>query len=184
MLRIIRSSSSWWLRRLCPGSQVMSMNRHQLELPTEKTMRNIARYVVIAIALTIGSWQLTRSADADQKQQQTGIPTFQVDPLWPRMEGNWIFGSIGGITIDPTNDHVSVAQRPGTLDKDENYAAQTPPKGNWCVPAPPIMEFTPEGAFDNITDGVYFATAAGGAFTGANHAIFIDEKDVVLVDSG
>lgn len=38
--------------------------------------------------------------------------------------------------------------------------------------------------FDKITDGVYFATAAGGAFTGANHAIFINEKDVVLVDSG
>jgi len=61
------------------------------------------------------------------------------------MEGNWIFGSIGGITIDPTNDHVWVAQRPRTLDKDENYAAQTPPRGNCCVPAPPIMEFTPEG---------------------------------------
>jgi DNA-binding beta-propeller fold protein YncE len=110
-------------------------------------MRNIAGYVVFAIALAIGSWQLARSADAEQKQQQIGVPTFQVDPLWPRMEGNWIFGSIGGIAIDPTNDHVWVIQRPGTLDKDENYAAQTPPKGNCCVPASPIMEFTPEGAF-------------------------------------
>jgi cyclase len=38
--------------------------------------------------------------------------------------------------------------------------------------------------FDKITDGVYFATAAGGAITGGNHPIFINENDVVLVDSG
>ena len=38
--------------------------------------------------------------------------------------------------------------------------------------------------FDKITDGVYFARAAGGAITGGNHPIFINENDVVLVDSG
>lgn len=38
--------------------------------------------------------------------------------------------------------------------------------------------------FDKIAEGVYFATAAGGAITGANHPIFVNENDVVLVDSG
>ena len=38
--------------------------------------------------------------------------------------------------------------------------------------------------FDKITDGVYFATAAGGVITGGNHPIFINENDVVLVDTG
>ena len=104
-------------------------------------MRKIASCVGLVVALAITSWQVVRSAD----KKLAGVPTFQVDPSWPKIEGNWIFGSIGGITIDPTNDHIWVAQRPGTLDKDENYAAQTPPKGNCCVPAPPVMEFTPDG---------------------------------------
>lgn len=38
--------------------------------------------------------------------------------------------------------------------------------------------------FDKISDGVYFVTAAGGAVTGGNHQIFVNENDVVLVDSG
>src|ERR1700722_10084456 len=104
-------------------------------------MRKIASCVGLVVALAITSWQVVRSTD----KKLAGVPTFQVDPSWPTIEGNWIFGSIAGITIDPTNDHIWVAQRPGTLDKDKNYAAQTPPKGNCCVPAPPVMEFTPDG---------------------------------------
>ena len=140
-------------------------------------MRNISAYVVLTFVLLIGPWQLVRSAGADQKQQQTGVPTFQIDPSWPRMEGNWIFGSIGGITIDPTNDHVWVAQRPGTLDKDENYAAQTPPKGNCCVPAPPIMEFTPEGTLVQGWGG----PGEGYDWPEREHGIHIDYKGFVWI---
>ena len=82
-------------------------------------------------------------------RQEAGaeVPKFQVDPFWPKMEGNWIFGSIGGLAIDPTNDHVWVLQRPRTLQNDENYAAQTPPLADCCVPAPSVMEFDPAGTF-------------------------------------
>jgi glyoxylase-like metal-dependent hydrolase (beta-lactamase superfamily II) len=38
--------------------------------------------------------------------------------------------------------------------------------------------------FDKISDGVYFVTAVGGAITGGNHQIFVNDNDVVLVDSG
>ena len=38
--------------------------------------------------------------------------------------------------------------------------------------------------FEKITDGVYFVTAAGGAITGGNHQIFVNDNDVILVDSG
>ena len=48
------------------------------------------------------------------------------------MKGNWIFGSIGGITVDPETGHVWVLQRPGTLDDDEDYAAQVPPLADCC----------------------------------------------------
>jgi hypothetical protein len=69
-------------------------------------MRKIGGYFILAIVL-VGYLWILRSASAAQKQQQvSGVPTFEVDPSWPNMEGNWIFGSIAGITIDPTNDHV------------------------------------------------------------------------------
>jgi hypothetical protein len=55
--------------------------------------------------VTATAWDVVRGAD----KKQEGVPTFQVDPLWPKFEGNWIFGSIGGITVDPTKDHIWVA---------------------------------------------------------------------------
>ena len=136
-------------------------------------MRKIPGYGVLVVALAITSWQVVRSAD----KKLAGVPTFQVEPSWPKIEGNWIFGSIGGITVDPTNDHIWVAQRPGTLDKDENYAAQTPPKGNCCVPAPPIMEFTPDGKLVQEWGG----PGEGYDWPEREHGITIDYHDNVWI---
>jgi hypothetical protein len=143
-------------------------------------MRKFGGYFILAIAF-IGPLWVLRSAFAAQKEQQaSGVPTFEVDPSWPKMEGNWIFGSIAGITIDPTNDHVWVAQRPGTLDKDENYAAQTPPRGECCVPAPPIMEFTPEG---KLVQG-WGGSGEGFDWPEREHGITIDYKGNVWIGGG
>ena len=38
--------------------------------------------------------------------------------------------------------------------------------------------------FDKIADGVYYATAAGEMITGGNHPIIVNQRDVLLVDSG
>ena len=77
----------------------------------------------------------------------SGVPIFQVDASWPKFDGNWIFGSIGGVFVDPTNDHVWVLNRPRTVQPDENYAAQNPPVADCCVPPPFVMEFTEDGKF-------------------------------------
>jgi hypothetical protein len=88
------------------------------------------------------------SADGlEWKTSATRVPVYEVDPSWPKFEGNWMFGSIGGIAVDPSTDHVWILQRPATLDEDENYAAQRPPVGDCCVPAPPVMEFDQAGNF-------------------------------------
>jgi hypothetical protein len=100
------------------------------------------------------------------------VPSFQVDPSWPKTEGNWIFGSIGGITVDLKNDHVWVLQRPRTLDKDENYAAQKPPAADCCAPAPPVMEFDPEG---NFIEG-WGGPGPGYDWPDNEHGITIDHK--------
>jgi DNA-binding beta-propeller fold protein YncE len=103
----------------------------------------------LAIIAALGSWQASpkETAAAQAEKPTAGVPVYQVDPTWPKMEGNWMFGSIGGIAIDLTNDHVWVLQRPRTLDTDENYAAQNPPLTDCCVPAPPVMEFDAAGNF-------------------------------------
>lgn len=139
----------------------------------KKTMNKIAGYALLVVALAIGAWHVVQGAD----KKQADAPTFQVDPSWPKIEGNWIFGSIGGIAVDPTNDHIWIAQRPGTLDKDENYAAQTPPKGNCCVPAPPIMEFTPDGKLVQQWGG----PGAGYDWPEREHGITIDYKGNVWI---
>ena len=97
--------------------------------------RDVAGVLAVAFALAI-------SAIADPARAQkpaAGVPIFEVDASWPKFDGNWIFGSIGGVFIDPTNDHVWVLNRPRTVAADESYAAQKPPGADCCVPPPFVM---------------------------------------------
>lgn len=101
-----------------------------------------------------------------------GVPIFEVDASWPKFDGNWIFGSIGGVFVDPTNDHVWVLNRPRTVQPDQNYAAQNPPIADCCVPPPYVMEFSEDGRF---------LKGWGGPGTGYEwplneHGLFIDLK--------
>ena len=51
------------------------------------------------------------------------VPKFQVDPSWPQpLPGNWIIGTIGGITVD-AQDHIWINQRPSSLDAREKRAS-------------------------------------------------------------
>ena len=106
------------------------------------------------------------------QQAAPSVPTFQVDPSWPRFEGNWIFGSIGGVFVDPTNDHVWVLNRPRTLEPDENYAAQKPPAADCCVPPPFVMEFDQNGKFLKEWGG----PGPGYEWPQNEHGLSIDSK--------
>ena len=102
-----------------------------------------------------------------------GVPMYEVDASWPKMEGNWMFGSIGGLTVDPTNDHLWVLQRPRTLAKDETSATENPPVGDCCVPAKPVMEFDAAG---NYIQG-WGGPGPGYEWPENEHGITIDYKD-------
>ena len=79
-----------------------------------------------------------------------GVPTFAVDPGWPReMPNLWIMGSITGVFVD-ARDHVWVTHIPESLTPEETSAVQDPPIGTCCVPAPVVTEFDPEG---NLVQG-------------------------------
>lgn len=73
------------------------------------------------------------------------VPQYEVDAAWPKQPGNWMIGAIGGLAIDPETDHVWVSNRPRSLERDELFAAQVPPVGDCCVPAPAVLEFNAAG---------------------------------------
>ena len=81
---------------------------------------------------------------------ESGVPSFAVDPGWPReMPNLWIMGSITGVFVD-ARDHVWVTHIPESLTPEETSAVQDPPIGTCCVPAPVVTEFDPEG---NLVQG-------------------------------
>jgi DNA-binding beta-propeller fold protein YncE len=104
-------------------------------------------------------------------------PRFQVDPSWPQpLPNNWIMGQAAGIAVD-AQDHVWVVQRPRSLTNDEKAASLSPPTSKCCVPAPPVMEFDPEGKL---------VRAWGGPGEGYNwpqneHGVSIDPKGFVWI---
>jgi len=141
--------------------------------------------IVLAIIIALGILLTAprKPVAAQTKKQVVGVPMFQVDPFWPKQkghfgdQGNWILGSIGGIAIDPANDHVWVLQRPRTLDKDETYAAQNPPLGDCCAPAPPVLEFDSDGNFIRGWGG----PGPGYDWPQREHGITIDYKGNVWI---
>ncbi len=54
-----------------------------------------------------------------KKPPAPGVPTFEVDPFWPKpLPNNYILGQVGGVFVDP-QDHVWIVSRPRTLTKDQ-----------------------------------------------------------------
>jgi DNA-binding beta-propeller fold protein YncE len=133
---------------------------------TFMTLRSASGFVAVAAVCTLSSIQ------ARQAQRASDVPIFQVDASWPKFDGNWIFGSIGGVFVDPTNDHVWVLNRPRTVQPDENYAAQNPPIADCCVPPPYVMEFTEDGRLVKEWGG----PGAGYEWPQNEHGLSIDAK--------
>ena len=80
------------------------------------------------------------SAAASTESASSGIPRFRVDPFWAsELPNNWILGQVAGVAVDD-RDHVWIVHRPRTLD-----ARQRGEDGMCCVPAPPVIEFDPDG---------------------------------------
>src|ERR1700688_2777770 len=95
------------------------------ETAMKRTMKVGVVFAILVVMAAVGVWRTVpgRAEAAQVQKPAAGVPMFQVDPYWPKMEGNWTFGDIGGIAVDPENDHLFVVQRPATLEEDESYAA-------------------------------------------------------------
>ena len=123
------------------------------------------------VAASVFSVTLPRVAGAGE------VPTFVVDPSWPKqLPNDWILGQIGGITVD-WQGHIWVIQRPRSLNDAEKYATLNPPRGKCCIPAPPVLEFDVDGNLLRSWGG----PGEGYEWVGREHGIEVDERGFVWI---
>jgi len=101
-------------------------------------------FLALLVALAIAQSAVQRVAAA---QAQNGVmaPRFEVDPTFPKpLPNGWYQGQTIGLWVD-AQDHVWIVHRPDVLDAAEGASSQTPPTGECCNIAPPILEFDQAG---------------------------------------
>ena len=101
---------------------------------------------VAALTLTVacggGGGEQAPAATSDGGVQ---APMFEVDPMWPKpLPNHWVLGSTIGVAVD-AEDHVWIVHRGNGNARTELGAAQDPPTGECCIPAPNILQFDQEG---------------------------------------
>ena len=105
------------------------------------------------------------------------VPTFEVDPAWPKpLPNDWIMGQAAGVAVD-AQDHVWVVQRPRTLTDDEKAASLDPPRTRCCKPAPPVLEFDQAGTVLRSWGG----PGQGYDWPENEHGIQVDPKGFVWI---
>ena len=125
-------------------------------------------------ALAIGQVALEASTEGQQTVQ---APRFEVDPLWPKpLPNNWVIGSTIGIGVD-SRDHVFIVHRQQTVAGPEAGAAADPKVSECCAPAPPVLEFDPEGNLVASWGG----PGEGYTWPESNHGIGLDQHDNVWI---
>ena len=100
------------------------------------------------------------------------VPQFRVDPFWAsELPNNWILGQVSGLAVD-NQDHVWIVHRPQTLD-----ARQRGEEGMCCVPAPPVIEFDPNGNVMRSWGG----PSDSYEWPQSEHGIHVDNQDNVWI---
>src|SRR5204862_454553 len=100
------------------------------------------------------------------------VPTFRVDPVWPKQLPNkWIVGAVAGVAVDK-RDHVWIVHRPSTLQPNETRSI-------WKA-APPVLEFDADGALLSAWGGA----GAGFEWPQLEHGIYVDESNNVWLGAG
>ena len=117
------------------------------------------------------------AASQSQADRRVVSPVFEVDPFWPKpLPNRWILGSTIGLAVDARN-HVFVLHRQSSIDVEFKAAALDPPLGDCCVPAPPVLEFGPDGTLVNSWGG----PGQGYDWPLREHGLSIDHKGNVWI---
>jgi hypothetical protein len=99
--------------------------------------KRIVASVVLASAASAAVFGGVGSAA--QNGKSVAVPIFEVDYKFPTMPDKMLLGGVGGATAD-SHGNVWVFHRPHTLE--EGNATE-----NGWKPAPPVVEFSPEGKY-------------------------------------
>jgi DNA-binding beta-propeller fold protein YncE len=117
--------------------------------------------VVLFIALHRGGEEIVIVPESVVRD----VPRFEVDPTWPTIPDGWVLGVVASVAVD-SRDHVWVLQRPSSLGPEEASMA-----------APPVLEFDPEGNFEQAWGG----PSQQYHWPESEHGIFVDHNDYVWV---
>ena len=137
-----------------------------------------AAFLGVIAALTAGQAIVARHAAAQAARRVTA-PRFEVDPFWPKpLPNHWLLGRTIGLSVDE-RDHVFIIHRGAAhLDpKTEAGADATPPIGECCRSAPPILEFDPAG---NMV-GHWGGPGTGYEWPESNHGLTVDHKGNIWI---
>jgi len=105
-------------------------------------------------------------------------PRFEVDPTFPKpLPNGWYQGQTIGLWVD-AQDHVWIVHRPDVLDAAEGASSQTPPTGECCSVAPPILEFDQAGNLLRHWGG---SDGPGYQWPDSNHGLNIDSRGNIWI---
>src|SRR6185436_10627040 len=93
------------------------------------------------------------------------VPAFEVDPTFPVIPNNWVFGEVSSVTVD-AQDHVWVIHRPRNVPDAQRANA-----------APAVLEFDASGKFIAGWGG----PAAGYEWPEREHGIHVDATGAVWI---
>jgi hypothetical protein len=115
---------------------------------------------------------LFASVAAVSAQSDRRVPTYQVDPAWPKpLPNRWLVGAIAGINVD-ARGHIWVVHRPSTLQPNETRSI-------WKA-APPVLEFDADGTLLSSWGG----PGDGYEWPDLEHGIYVDRQDNVWLGGG
>src|SRR5713226_6091231 len=141
--------------------------------------RDLVIGVVAVVVLTsLGCGQAVLQSRADAQGRMVEAPRFEVDPLWPKpLPNHWLLGMTIGVWADD-QDHVWIIHRgSATLSNMEKGAELSPPTGECCRSAPPVLEFDQAGNLLRHWGG----RGPGYEWPESNHGIFVDYKGNVWI---
>jgi DNA-binding beta-propeller fold protein YncE len=135
-----------------------------------------ALLLVVAGAVIVPASLKKRKVLADNTQTKSTreVPTFQVDPSWPKIPSQWVLGPVSGVNVDSA-DHIWIITRPREVNMSDTFGGKPREKGKPA--APPLMEFDGAGNFIQGWGG----PAEGYEWPNAEHGVTVDYKGNVWI---
>ena len=128
--------------------------------------RSRAAAIAVVAATALGATALaatTVQAQTPAQAQTRSLPTFTVDPSWPKVPPQWKLGDVSSMASD-AQGNIWVLHRPRTLKGDDFAKA-----------APPVMVFDQAGNYVKSWGG----DGQGYDWPQREHGIYIDNKGFV-----